>query len=66
MKKVIFLCLFAVIFSVDIDAAVKYLEAHAHKHSVHLCAGYVANALAHGGFKFKKKQPLINIEQIIF
>ena len=55
MKKVLFLCLFAVIFTVDIDAAVKYLVAHAHKYSVHLCAGYVANALSHGGFKFKKQ-----------
>ena len=52
-KYIIFLCLIVAIYSANIDAAVKYLESHAEKHSVHLCAGYVARALHAGGFQFK-------------
>ena len=51
-KYIICLCLIASIYSVNIDAAVKHLESHAKKKSVHLCAGYVARALHAGGFKF--------------
>ena len=52
-KYIICLCLIASIYSVNIDAAVKHLESHAKKKSVHLCAGYVARALHAGGFKFR-------------
>ena len=56
MKKlIIFFCIIACIFSVNLDAAVDYLVKHAKKKSVHLCAGYVAAALIHGGFKFQKQ-----------
>ena len=54
-KYIICLCLFVSIYSVNIDAAVKYLVSHAKPHSVHLCAGYVAAALHAGGFKFKNQ-----------
>ena len=51
-KYIIYLCIIASIYSVNIDAAVKYLESHAKPYSVHLYAGYVAAALHAGGFKF--------------
>ena len=56
MKKyIIFFYLISFIFSVNLDAAVDYLVKHAQKQSVHKCAGYVAAALIHGGFKFQKQ-----------
>ena len=54
-KYIICLCLIASIYSVSIDAAVKYLKSHAKPHSVHLYVGCVAAALHAGGFKFKNQ-----------
>ena len=55
MKSILFLCFFASIFTINMDAAVYHLVKNAQKKSVHKCAGYVANALQHGGFKFKRQ-----------
>jgi hypothetical protein len=56
MKKLIIcLCLFAFIYSVDIDAAVRHLISHAQPKSISLCAGYVHNALEAGGFRIPRQ-----------
>ena len=52
-KAIIYLCLFAFIYSIDMDAAVNTLIKNAHKTSTHYCAAYVAKALKAGGFQFK-------------
>ena len=49
-KLIICLCLFAFIYSVDIDAAVRHLINHAQPKSIGYCAGYVHNSLEAGGF----------------
>ena len=54
-KFIIFICIIATIYTVNIDVAVRYLMNHAHKKSTHYCAKYVANALAAGGFKFQRQ-----------
>ena len=54
-KAIIYLCLFAFIYSIDMDAAVNHLVSHAHKTSTHYCAAYVASALKAGGFKFQNQ-----------
>ena len=54
-KFIICLCLFACIYSINMDAAVKHLVNHAHKSSTGYCAAYVANALEAGGFRFARQ-----------
>ena len=54
-KFIICLCLFACVFSVSIDAAVKYLVDHANPKSVGYSAAYVANALQEGNFRFTRQ-----------
>ena len=54
-KFIICLCLFAFIYSIDMDAAVRHLVSHAHPSSTGYCAAYVANALEAGGFRFARQ-----------
>ena len=55
MKKLLLLCLLAIISSVNINKAVNYLLSHASAKSTGWCAKYVANALEVGGFKFTRQ-----------
>ena len=54
-KLIICLCLFACIYSINMDAAVRHLVKHAHKSSTGWCAAYVADALVAGGFRFTRQ-----------
>ena len=51
-KVIIYLCLFAFIYSIDMDAAVRHLVSNAHQKSQGRCAAYVYHALEAGGFRF--------------
>ena len=51
-KLIICFCLFAFIYSIDMDAAVRTLVNNAHSSSTGYCAAYVARALMAGGFSF--------------
>ena len=53
---VIFLSIFSLSISINIDDAVKHLETHAQQSSKGYCARYVANALVAGGFKFARQE----------
>ena len=55
MNKFIILCIIVTIYCGDINKAVDHLIKHAKSKSVHLCAKYVADALAAGGFKFTRQ-----------
>lgn len=55
MRKILLLCLIAIIASIDINKAVDYLISHAEPKSTGWCAKYVANALEAGGFKFTRQ-----------
>ena len=54
-KLIICLCLFACIYSIDMDAAVRHLVSHAYQSSTGWCAAYVADALEAGGFRFTRQ-----------
>ena len=54
-KLIICICLFACIYSIDMNAAVRHLINHAHATSTHYCAAYVADALEAGGFRFTRQ-----------
>ena len=54
-KLIICLCLFAFIYSIDMDAAVRHLINYAHASSIGYCAAYVADALEAGGFRFTRQ-----------
>ena len=54
-KLFICLCLFACIFAIDMEAAVRHLVTHAQDQSTGKCAKYVANALEAGGFRFQRQ-----------
>ena len=55
MKSIILICFIVLSISIDLNKAVNHLVSHAHKKSIHRCAGYVAAALHAGGFKFKNQ-----------
>ena len=54
-KFIICLCLFAFIYSIDMDAAVRHLVNHAQSGTIGRCAAYVADALEAGGFRFARQ-----------
>ena len=54
-KLIICLCLFAFIYTIDMDAAVRHLINYAHASSIGYCAAYVADALEAGGFRFTRQ-----------
>lgn len=55
MKYSILFCLFTLIFSVDIEAAVEHLTNNAQALSTGNCSHYVANALEAGNFTFTRQ-----------
>ena len=54
-KLIVFFCLFAFIYSINMDAAVRTLISNAHSSSTGYCAAYVARALKAGGFSFQNQ-----------